>query len=603
MKHFFPRIFGTTTLIIGLAGCVDNKYDIDNANTLTHIPVKNLVVPLNLEKIYLDSIVDLTDGTNIEKYKDSATGEEYYALTEKGSVDSQDISLDPLHLEKGQIASSALSLETASGTVSGNQGTNVTISLSKNLEEYTYMAKDVDSAVENVEVLQSQNKVDCSMSISLPSSLDIAEASVENLNLQFPKGLYAADGKTPAKSNVGKYDPKTGILSVTHEKFPASRKLDFIVSYEKITVPATEQKPSATRQLKFTGKMGLAEVDGSAGKLNLSMKSRASLPDRVQLQTNYNLPQFDVKTFSGGLGYTVKNSRIEPMSLDNLPDFLKDPLTNILLSDPQFYLSIENPTAPYGTIGKTNVEMTSYFLNDEDEELKEAFSSESITFTINAEPNTNLVLTPTGSVKNPLPEFAEALEQVKYPELKNLLSGADNSDVVGLPSMIDVSFGDPKIVGTAEDFPVGESIGKIVGNYEFFAPLAFDASSDIVYLESCKIGGDEMDDLYVSSLLVNADCESSFPTNVRLSAHVYNQYDRLIGQSNIVEIPAYETLPVSLTILPENDAEVMNVIHHIDFRAELKQENEGEGTPLAPDQGLVLSTLRFTVDGYYQKKL
>ncbi len=77
MKHFYLPAAGLGLALIGLVGCVDDNYHINDANTLSRIKINDLTVPLNLDKIYLDSIVDLTDGTNVEKYTDPATGKEY----------------------------------------------------------------------------------------------------------------------------------------------------------------------------------------------------------------------------------------------------------------------------------------------------------------------------------------------------------------------------------------------------------------------------------------------------------------------------------------------------------------------------------------------
>lgn len=602
MKQFFLPMIGAAAVLVGLSGCIDDKYDIDDANSLTRVPVNNLVVPLNLEKVYLDSIVDLTDRTNIEKYTDPVTGAEYYALTEKGSIDSEDVSIDPIHIGKAQIQSSTITLST--GTRSGAPAGSIAVPLVAKTEPFTYTANDVDSAVESIEIVQTQSKVKIVMTLTLPSSLQVSSAYAENLNLQFPSGLYMADGKTAAETNTGTYNPQNGILTVPAHTFASSHRTQFTVTCEKVTIPSGEQKPAANRALSFTGTMGIVEVNGYAGTLFLSMKPGQTLPSTFSLSADYDLPMFDVKNFTGTIDYQVENSSIEPISLDNLPDFLKDPQTNIILADPQFYFAIDNPTAPYGTVGKGHIEMISNFRNEENVDLKDPFVSNSPQFTINAAPKTNVALSPSGAIKNPLPAYAQGLEEYVYPQMSQLLSGATGSEAVGLPSTIEVSFADPRLTGHAVDFPVGVNIGKVSGTYEFFAPLAFDDTSVIVYQKSCEIGGDEMDDIYVKYLNVNADCDSSFPVDVKLTAYIYAKDGTLLGHSNAVNIPAMvKGEKIALTINPEHEGEVMNIIHHIDFRADIHQEGDEAGTALAPDQGLVLSTLRITVDGYFEKKL
>lgn len=601
MKQFYLPIIGAAAIIVGLTGCIDDKYDIGDANTLTRIPVNNLTIPLNLDKVYLDSIVDLTDGTNVEKYKDPVTGEEYYALTEKGDIDSDDISIDPIHIGKAHIESADVPLHTGtsrSGVRRAPSG-SVPVGLVQKLTPFTYTANDIDKAVKSIEGIWTKHEVQIKMTLSLPSSLSISSAAVENLKLQFPKGLYDSEGK-PAKANVGVYDPETGILNVASHTFASSHKTDFIVTCNIVEIPLEERIPTLDRKLIFSGEMGI--VDGE-GCLYLTVNNGSSLPASFTLHADYDLPQFDVKSFTGDIDYTVENTSIDPISLKDLPDFLQDPKTNIILADPQFYFSINNPAANYGTIGKGHLDMTSNFHNDEDIELKDSYSSSSGTFYIEQVNSNNIALSPNGEIEVPLEEYNIDLQQYTYPEMKYLLSGAPDSEHVGLPSTIEVSFSNPTLEGNAQQFPVGEVIGKIGGTYEFFAPLAFDEGSVIVYEENSEVGGDTMDDIYVKLLKITAECDSSFPVDVKLSATVYNENDEILGYSNEQVIPALTQCPISLEVKPGEGKEEMNIIHHIKFRAVINQTGTGEGTALAPDQGLILSTLRFNVDGYFQKKL
>ena len=588
MKKFYLPAAGLAAALIGTTSCVDDNYNINDANTLSRISINDLTVPLNLDKIYLDSIVDLTDGTNVEKFKDSATGKEYYVLTEKGSVNSDPIEINPISAAKADIDNSVIPLQQ-----SGNAGDYTMVAVAS---PFTYMSVNVDPAVQSVEGLQAVNPVKISMKLSLPASAGITKTSMEDISLVFPKGLLNTDGSA-AKANIGTYDPVSGLLTVSACDFPDGLNAEFYVTCDAFSFNDYAVSIDNARTLTLKGEMGTS----ANGRIKCVASAGASLPSTLALTADYTLEGFDVRNFTGQIDYEVMNTALDPIHLDDLPDFLQDPETKMVISDPQFYFAVQNPTAKYGTSGFGHISMSSDFINNP------TYSSNGPELTILAEPVTHICVSADGNVANPLPAYKENLMQYKYPEMRYILSGDPSEEAGGLPTEINVAFDNQRFVGHALRFPVrnnryNELIGSMSGEYEFFAPLAFDENSVIVYRESTNISGDDSKDVYVEYLKVKADGVSSFPVSVTLSAVAYDIYGVQVGKSNAQEIPALSEMPVDLKIEATTPEGVMNRVDRIDFRAYILQTATGAGEALAPDQGLLLDNLKITLSGYYEKK-
>lgn len=599
MKHIYSLTAGATIALLGLVGCVDDNYKINDANTLSRISINDLTIPLNLEKICLDSIVDLTDGTNVEIYKDPTTGREYYALTEEGDVESDPIEVDPIDVECPTVAPSSVTVNRVGGSsVSAKraEGSALSFGVEAMESDFEYVATNIDKSVESINALETTSPVRIAMKLKIPSSLSISKTTVSNLRLEFPKGLKMADG-SPAKANVGKYDAKTGYLTIESLDFANPHETDIYVTCDCFDFNEANAKIGDDRRFTYAGTMGVSKQ----GQVSVVPTSGATLPSSFDFSAEYDMASFSVANFTGDINYTVDNVEIAPIHLDDLPDFLQDPQTRIIMADPQFYFSLENPTAKYGTKGEGRMEITSSF------NFSGTYNVESPVFEIPAMETSNICLSPTGNVKSPLGAYTAGLAQYPYPGMKYMLSGDPNGTPAGLPSQIEVAFADPRFFGHATRFPVtvagsGKTAPSIKGHYKFFAPLGFDTGSIIVYAESADIGGDEMDNVFVKYLTIRATGESSFPVNVSLSATAYDMEDNILGRSNALNIPALSTEPIELKISADNGEEVMNGIDRLEFHATIIQEANGVGTALAPDQGLELRDLKFTVSGYYEKK-
>ena len=538
-----------------IVGCTDDNYHINDADYLSRFTVNNLAIPLKVETIRLDSIVDLTDGTNVKKYKDPVSGKEYYALTETGDISSDPIKIDRVDVSPKNVAPTHVILSinpqhaSKRRLASGKNGlSNAEFYVEEMLTEFDYNTIKVDEAIKDIKSFITVDPVSISITLSIPEELKVVNTEFTDIKLKFPKGLKMADGVNGgnamvtydgARDVIGKYHPETGLVEIDRIDLtdPHHQVIKLTADYFDLDILDKENDDeeyfdiNEDRDLMYHGKIGVL----SGGFMIYGANSPADIPQTITLSADYHMDHFGIRSFSGAVDYYVQESRIDPIHLDDLPDFLQDPETNIIIADPQFYFRVTNSASKFGAKGAGVITIKSEFANKGD------YSSESPELKIPAKEISDMILSSTGKVENPLPGYEANLEEYKYPAMKNILSGKPGSDPDGLPAAINVAFEKPHFYGdNIKDFPVENDKDKgelapMDGHYEFFAPLAFDANSIIVYKDKVDLSDSDMDDIYIQRLVVDANGFSSFPVDVKLSAVAYDIANNPIGLS-LVEL-------------------------------------------------------------------
>ena len=66
IQHYW--LTGLSSLVlIAATSCVDNAYDLSDIDTTARLQVKELVVPMNIDKATLDQVLDLDDDSEVKK--------------------------------------------------------------------------------------------------------------------------------------------------------------------------------------------------------------------------------------------------------------------------------------------------------------------------------------------------------------------------------------------------------------------------------------------------------------------------------------------------------------------------------------------------------
>ena len=77
--------------------CVNSDYDLSDINTEVEVPVKDLIVPIELKDFSLNSVIDINENDKIKE----VNGE--YAVVVDGDFESDKINVDPITTDVPKI--------------------------------------------------------------------------------------------------------------------------------------------------------------------------------------------------------------------------------------------------------------------------------------------------------------------------------------------------------------------------------------------------------------------------------------------------------------------------------------------------------------------
>lgn len=559
-SYFF---YGLLPLAAGclLTGCVDDGYDVSNIDTTSQINVNNLTVPLNLEAIKIDKVIDLEDNDNIS-IVDGA-----YAIEKRGEISTSDFRINPIHVNVAPIARNAIKISNIPTAVVPSDWTGP-FPLPAQESSYDMSMRDIDKSLKALDEIKTQNpmRIDVVLSIdkSIANSLNCIR--FENLRIQLPKNLV------DVSNNLGFYDSATGILDLGLQYMYGGR-LDISMTAEGLAIDS----PIEDRTLPIEGEVGVL----SETSLYLQ-PAGGTLPSEIEIGVDYTIGNFDVASFSGSVNYEMDDVTVNPISLSDLPEFLDSPETRLYLANPTIDINIFNPVGGYGLSGKGVLSLSSKFSSSNDSEANGALELSDASYTQDINFNTS--------------------------NMSGLGSILVNENVGGLPKSINISVNDLVFFGDVKDFPVGSDIPGASGDYSFTAPLGFGEGSTVVY-EKIEDGwySDDLAGLNIKTINLTAKCMTDLPVGLQLQVYPIGRDGNVIPvdeNSNLFKVNANsDSKDVVLSIKARNDATIKD-LDGIRFIATVSQNKDvnGSDNALRPDQIIVLDNLRITVDGFYVKE-
>ncbi len=591
-KHYFPLVLPLAAAFLAV-GCVDDNYDLANIDTSVEVPVNDLVIPVNFNPVTLNSIIDLDNSESITKEKTS-DGKEIYVYTYSGDFGegSKDIRINdfkvnaPKDINPSVVHVNLLDNAQARRKVPG-LGNVISYNMNHMSTKFSYKINDVDSKVSEIESVVTP-KVTFSTSLSMPKDVmgSCKEIEIKNVKMKFPKGLYTTV-TTGAKSSLGKYDAETGELTIPSFK-TTDGKIDVTLTAEIIDIEDLGIKLKDNK-FDFDG-----EIIVDSGQLDLiTDKDLMSFPTNFDVDIDYDFSSFEITKFSGVIDYNIDAPDFKPADLTDIPDFLAQDETKIKLANPQIYISIDNTCAPYGLGGSAGLEITP-IRNDVDGNPIKMDEKIVIGHNKGVGPY-KYAISPEGKDLQPIAEYSDATKYL-FSELGNVLYGN------GLPQKLEVDFIDPKIEGQATNFPLGQNIPSVKGNYTFRAPLALADGSQIVYSGTeDDWHSDALEDLYVRTLELTANVTSTVPLAVKLTANILDKEGKHIGVATANEVPAMaQNYPLTITITPDAGSDFISGIDGIFYEAwAISNTPADEAEALSPDQTLKLDDIRAKVSGKY----
>ncbi len=587
MKHFnFNLSLLSVTLVsLPLVGCIDDKYDLSDIDSTVRVQVKDLEVPVNLDAIELSNIFDLDDESVIKEVNGN------YAVLVDG-----DFSSDAIEVNKVDLGTPSISPVNADINYEGIPGDYpglpsgyfpVSFSIPDLSTSFEFSTSDVDNSIRSIEKVTADWSITINLSFSDPSGL-LSNMKVKDLTLQLPHGLVTPDYvNTNGVINLGDRDLVNGSL----REVIKVNAIDFtVLNPNEFTFVAGADKGT----ISYKGTIGV-----KSGTLMGGVTSSVNHPAKIGMVLDPKLASIVIDSFTGDLLYALDSFDVPSVELNDLPDVLTQEDTDIKIANPQLYLAMNNPLAGYKVDAHSGLTLTS--IRPESQTSYSLPAGEEILIGSNhgeAGPY-NICLSPT-KPEEYYGDYKENALHVPFPALSDVLSGK------GLPDKIKVDLNNARI-GQAhvEGFQLGKTINKVEGRYSFYAPLAFQAGSQVVYADSDDGWKDDtLDKLTIEALGVTADVENDLPFDITLSGYPLDEHG-----NQCVDPVTHK--PVSLGEVTVKGGEKCKISLKTDgivtgldgIRYSAKATVDKGGETLRPTTKIYLTNIRAIVSGYYEDEL
>lgn len=564
MRQFFKNTAIIATLSIVSYGCVDDKYDLSDIDTTSSFKVKDLVVPVNIDAVTLNSVLDLKEGEAIE----IVNGQ--YAVIKTGDFSTDGVNVEQIDMSAPNIASTS---HTCPST-----GAN-TFDIIASSSGFSYSSSDVTDCIVSIEEVGTVWNLALDMTIDEVNGSPAQQATshVTNLQLILPKGLTL-------EKNNDKYDPKTGLYKAGNHDF-VNGKLHVDVNAISVNAAlANLQYDYASHTVKLEGQCA---VNGGSLTLNSGQNGYST----IHITTAYTMSPIRITDFTGQIKYEFEEADFSEIDLSSLPDFLAQEGTDIRLVNPQIYLSMEDPLNEYQLTARTGMNISAYDSNGK----RGTYSLDAPGYfdinTISGVSKYQYCLSPS----RPDSFYIDGdTKWVAYSALSNVLSGD------GVPSKLSVDLNNPSLpTQHVEKLKLSTNLGQLKGTYTFYAPLSLADGSMIAYTGIMDgWSTEDLDDVTITSLTVTADAISDLPVDAILSAFPIDKQGHRIPGTDITSA----SLKASST--PQHiEMTLTGTVRELDGLQYIVKVDQADSKVLTPQMSIRLENVRARVSGDYTKKL
>lgn len=566
--------------VLSMTSCVDNNYDLGDIDSTARIEVKNLVVPINLDVISLESILDIKEGEAIQVIDGQ------YAIVKDGNIDAAQINIPAVSVTAPTIrpTESKVHAESPQSGVGMKAGaSSMRFPLASTPSDCKYSTSNVSDYIVSI------NSCECAVSLDLTVSLLEAKGLVNGCDFsdivfQLPKGLNMTE------SAGGRYNVNTGELYISHKRASGSSITVHLeangIDFNKTNYSYTN--PTLTLDEKIYLKSGFATISSSDITGSLS-----SLPTTLTLRTEYVLSDINISSFTGRIKYNVGNVNIPEVNLNDLPDVLSQEGTDISITNPCIYLKLDNPLQQYDLKAQSGFSMTALRPGEADRSFGLDPGQLIVVNTNHPDRNYSFCLSPEMPATIDA-EFTGA-QHVGYSSLSNVLSGN------GMPKSIKVDLVNPIVPDQPVNlFPLGVDMGKIGGKYKLVAPLNFMDNSHVIYANNMDgWNDDEFDKVTISTLEITMKASSDVPVALDFTGYPIDVNGNQIGNVEVegAKIDA-NAKDQEITLRITGQIQHLDGLH---YRA--VATSAADGKTLSPDMTITLKDVRPVVSGYYEKEL
>lgn len=572
MKLSRYKAIPIATLALAATGCVDDAYDFNDIDTTARLTVNDLVIPINIDKIQLSSVINI-DETDPNADIQIIGGE--YAYVNNGDFRSSGISIPQVMIKSADIPGINLTLTPPAniGSLPGIALPDLTFALPGEIKGYSFRADNITEDI--CDLSKVEGDFDVKVTLNIVGLSDMAAGyTLNGLQLQLPKGI------TFTSTDGADLNASTGILTLNREL--TTPQLTLTLHAGGLTIP-TGSFSESTHSISIVGEVGIL-----GGELKVKSNNKpVSPPEHIGLDINFDISDITVRSINGTIQYNIGNVNVPDIDISNMPDILAQPGTNLELYNPCLYLSVNNPVWESGVYARTGLEITSFHGSD-----SKTYSLDKGYFTIASKAVNNYCISPSDPHSGDA-EYSN-YEHVAFSDLSYVLSGD------GLPDKLKVELTSPTLPRQQiKNFLIGHDFGEIHGTYKFVAPLQFKNGTTIKYTD--KLDGwssEDLEAMTIEKLEVNFDITTDIPIAIEFSGYPIDKNGNRMSEVTIST--------VTIDANAQNQSVHMAVtgaIRNLDGMEFEAKASAQEGQALSPDMSIELKNVRPRVSGYYEKEL
>lgn len=369
-------------------------------------------------------------------------------------------------------------------------------------------------------------------------------------------------------------------------------KSDFFkVHRHYINIKGVNFKKTSSRpyeKIGFDGKTGVITMEGRIGVTGTGIVNIA----------NYDAasdPKFTIQAIIDPIGVThvtgsfdkKENVSIDPIELNNLPDFLMNDEVVIDVDNPIVRLSVDNEVPTDITL---DAEFTGYKNDQKISKLNvgKEYGTQPL-MVYGPVGNDTIRRTNVWVSRKPvaLPDSVD--DNVVLPEMNNLIRK--------LPQRIEVE----AVAKTDPARVVTMSLTKTyhaTPRYEFAVPLRMGKDMKIVYEKSIEDIHEQLEHVSVESVLVTCEAVNNIPLDLHVVAEAVDMDGKPVLDVNILSediIPAHSSKNISITLECSGDTKAIQNVYQINVKAYAESSEALEGQLLNMNQNLRLNDLRMVL--------
>lgn len=606
MKKTFLSLLSVAMLCT--TACTDSSYDLSDIDTNTRITISGLTLPLKMDPVKLDVMLDIADDSDI---KTDEQGNYYFK--KEGSFTSKKVNVKKITLAKPAVTfdgkinvnlsltpdiknkmeqyagsmtiGDLLQNPTLMGLIGITEETeilNITFQNTSTASEINLNANGIDANVQSIEKL-GLDATTLAIKVKVNGvNQTIKPFAINNLKLTLPLGMEAT-----AKQGTT-YDPKTGVLVADGGKYQIGNDyvadLSLSVRGFVYALMAEGKKVFDPTAHTFTYKKNCTASGQAVLKIK-DLKTTATYNDIVALE-NPNAVSYEcnvgfdkditINNFKGEITYSMDDIAVDPVHIGNIPEMLKEAGTNIELMNPQIYLSMNNHLYEYGIGVNSSLEIKG---NN----------------TINAP----MAIQPTDWTKLVMAPKESGLYHEQgyvFQKVEGLTGVVGSKEGESFPETLNIRVIKPTVAKTAlkKEFPLGTELDGVNGSWEFYTRLSLTTDAKIKYTKEWN----DWEDEDLNTLTVEkASATMTIEKDVALDAEsiefiLIGKNSKLQGKTSLTG-DAKQNITLNLDGGPVSEIQGAKVNIHL----------KGKNKDLNKNQQVIISNLKVTVDGHYDRKL